>query len=169
MTQTITAKILLQSTYSDMQNNNSSVNSNQNILAVHHIDVHIHIHTPMAQPLGAIWGSVPCLRTLQHVNWRSWNRAANLLISGRPPEPLPFFCFLFCTENVPNRDPKTEVHTQPWILCTVTRLVDKHLSWHRYLSFSATYTEWVCWNSLLYSPLNPWPFGKLLCCPRTIK
>ncbi len=29
-----------------------------------------HVHSPVAQPLGAIWGSVSCLRTLRHEDWR---------------------------------------------------------------------------------------------------
>ncbi len=28
-------------------------------------------------------------------------------------------CFPCCAENKPNRDPKTDVHTEPWVLCPV--------------------------------------------------
>ncbi len=33
-----------------------------------------------------------------------------------------------CTEIVSNRDPRTEVRTEPWYLCTVPPLLKTHLT-----------------------------------------
>ncbi len=36
------------------------------------LGTHSHTFTPVVQLLGAVWGSVSCPRTLQHVDQRSW-------------------------------------------------------------------------------------------------
>ncbi len=52
-----------------------------------------HIHTPMTQPLGAIWGSVSCPRTLQHVDPTFWLVEDPLYLLSHS-RPLLAFCFL---------------------------------------------------------------------------
>ncbi len=60
------------------------------------------IHTPVVQPLKAIWGSVSCPRTLWHVDQRSQDRTTDLLI-GRwpalPAEPQPTLSILMLCMN----------------------------------------------------------------------
>ncbi len=41
---------------------------------------HTHIHTPVEQPSGAIWGSVSCSRTLQHAHRSPGDQTTNPLI-----------------------------------------------------------------------------------------
>ncbi len=73
-------------------------------------NVHVHVYLSALTATVSIMANEPLLNV--YIFQNKWQKYYF----------LHFFCFPYCTENVPNRDPKTEVHTEPWILCTVTPL-----------------------------------------------
>ncbi len=69
-------------------------------------------------------------------------------INEKKPSIVDFFFFSCCTEIVSNRDPRTEVRTEPWHLCTVPPLIDSLWNsepWHARAHFIQDYS--VCQSS----------------------